>query len=75
MQPIDAVTPKFLYLAKNRFTFGFTFLVHFSCVQDIHGGAGLSDHADFTLEIMSYVGVCLSIAGLLITTLTYLFNK
>eukprot|EP00057_Strongylocentrotus_purpuratus_P008000 XP_011662474.1 PREDICTED: uncharacterized protein LOC105437510 [Strongylocentrotus purpuratus] len=50
-------------------------LTNFGILMDIYGGEGLSPQEDFILEIISYVGCCMSIWGLVITILTYAFNK
>ncbi|XP_072173785.1 uncharacterized protein [Diadema setosum] len=52
-----------------------THLTNFAVLMDIYGGSTLSDREDFILEILSYVGCCMSIVGLVITLLTYLSNR
>ncbi|XP_071484275.1 adhesion G-protein coupled receptor G6-like [Diadema antillarum] len=50
-------------------------LTNFGILMDIYGGSAISDQVDFILEIISYVGCCMSIWGLLVTILTYVFNR
>ncbi|XP_071489357.1 adhesion G-protein coupled receptor G7-like [Diadema antillarum] len=50
-------------------------LTNFGILMDIYGGSAISDQVDFILEIISYVGCCMSIWGLLVTILTYAFNR
>ncbi|XP_071507981.1 adhesion G-protein coupled receptor G6-like [Diadema antillarum] len=50
-------------------------LTNFGILMDIYGGSAISDQVDFILEIISYVGCCISILGLLVTILTYTFNR
>ncbi|XP_030852837.1 adhesion G-protein coupled receptor G6 [Strongylocentrotus purpuratus] len=59
----------------SRITCECDHLTNFGILMDIYGGEGLSPQADFILEIISYVGCCMSIWGLVITILTYAFNK
>eukprot|EP00057_Strongylocentrotus_purpuratus_P025710 XP_011680184.1 PREDICTED: probable G-protein coupled receptor 112 [Strongylocentrotus purpuratus] len=54
----------------HRITCECDHLTNFGILMDIYGG-----RADFILEIISYVGCCMSIWGLVITILTYAFNK
>ncbi|XP_072181947.1 adhesion G-protein coupled receptor G6-like [Diadema setosum] len=50
-------------------------LTNFGILMDIYGGSAISDQVDFILEIISYVGCCMSIWGLLVTILTYAFKR
>ncbi|XP_071489361.1 adhesion G-protein coupled receptor G6-like [Diadema antillarum] len=50
-------------------------LTNFGILMDICGGRAISDQADFILKVISYVGCCMSIWGLLVTILTYLLNR
>ncbi|XP_030848229.1 adhesion G-protein coupled receptor G6-like [Strongylocentrotus purpuratus] len=59
----------------DRITCECNHLTNFGILMDIYGGEGLSLQADFILEIISYVGCCMSILGLVITILTYASNK
>ncbi|XP_030847138.1 adhesion G-protein coupled receptor G6-like [Strongylocentrotus purpuratus] len=59
----------------DRITCECNHLTNFGILMDIYGLEGLSPQADFILEIISYVGCCMSILGLVITILTYALNK
>nr|XP_054764191.1 uncharacterized protein LOC129270881 isoform X1 [Lytechinus pictus] len=61
--------------STDRITCECDHLTNFGILMDIYGGEGLSAQADFILEIISYVGCCMSIWGLAITILTYASNK
>ncbi|XP_041475004.1 uncharacterized protein LOC121423655 isoform X2 [Lytechinus variegatus] len=61
--------------STDRITCECDHLTNFGILMDIYGGEGLSAQADFILEIISYVGCCMSIWGLVITILTYASNK
>ncbi|XP_041457781.1 adhesion G-protein coupled receptor G6-like isoform X1 [Lytechinus variegatus] len=50
-------------------------LTNFAILMDIYGNTLLTDHQDFVLEIMSYVGCCLSSICLGLTLCTFLSNK
>ncbi|XP_072181953.1 adhesion G-protein coupled receptor G6-like [Diadema setosum] len=50
-------------------------LTNFGILMDLRGGSAISVRVDYTLEIISYFGCCMSIWGLLATILTYAINK
>ncbi|XP_071489358.1 adhesion G-protein coupled receptor G6-like [Diadema antillarum] len=50
-------------------------LTNFGILMDIYGGSAISVQVDFILKIISYVGCCMSIWGVLVTILTYAFNR
>ncbi|XP_063962896.1 uncharacterized protein LOC129271801 isoform X2 [Lytechinus pictus] len=61
--------------STDRITCECDHLTNFGILMDIYGGEGLSARADLILDIISYVGCCMSIWGLAITILTYASNK
>eukprot|EP00057_Strongylocentrotus_purpuratus_P008514 XP_011662988.1 PREDICTED: G-protein coupled receptor 126-like [Strongylocentrotus purpuratus] len=50
-------------------------LTNFAILMDIYGNTLLTDYQDYVLEIMSYVGCCLSSVCLGLTLLTFLSSK
>ncbi|XP_071510782.1 uncharacterized protein [Diadema antillarum] len=50
-------------------------LTNFAILMDIHGGTTLTSYQDFVLEVMSYVGCCLSIVCLTVTLATFLTTR
>ncbi|XP_072016183.1 adhesion G-protein coupled receptor G4-like isoform X2 [Amphiura filiformis] len=50
-------------------------LTNFAVLMDIYGQTALTKTQDYILEILSYVGCCLSTLGLIVTLITYASSK